>query len=153
MPGAPGRADAAVTDGLVVTRGLTIPPSALRWRFSRSSGPGGQAVNTTDSRAELVVLLGSVDVLTDEQWARIRSALSHRMAGDTLVVAASEHRSQLRNRHSARERAAALLRGALTAPPPRSRRKRRPSRAARQRRLDAKKRRGQTKALRRRPDY
>jgi len=99
------------------------------------------------------VLLGSVAVLTDEQWARIRSALSHRMAGDTLVVAASEPRSQLRNRHSARERAAARLRGALTAPPPRSRRKRRPSRAARQRRLDAKKCRGQTKALRRRPDY
>lgn len=152
-PGGTGRAAADVTDGLVVTGGLTIPQSAMRWRFSRSGGPGGQGVNTTDSRVELVVLLGRVDGLTDAQRARIRTALAHRIAGDVLTVSASEHRSQLRNRQSARERAAALLRGALAAPPPRSRRRRTPSRAAQQRRLDAKKRRGQTKALRRRPDY
>lgn len=110
-------------------------------------------MNTTDSRVELTVLLARIDALTDEQLARVRTALSHRLVEDTLVVAASEHRSQLRNRQAARDRAAALIRDALTAPPARARKKRRPSRSAKRRRLDAKKRRGQTKSLRRRPDY
>lgn len=142
-----------VAGELPITRALTIPASALRWKFSRAGGPGGQKVNTTDSRAELSVLLGRVEDLTDGQEQRIRTALAHRMVDDALVVVAAEHRSQLRNRQAARERAAALLRDALTAPPPRKRKKRKPSRAAKQRRLDAKKRRGRTKDLRRRPEH
>ena len=149
----PGDPAAGVAGPLAVTPSITVPPTALHWRFSRSSGPGGQGVNTTDSRVELAVRLDAVAALTDAQRDRIHAALSHRIVDGALVVAASEHRSQLRNRQSARDRAAALLRGAVEAPPPRTRRKRRPSRAAKQRRLDAKKRRGQTKSLRRRPDW
>lgn len=142
-----------VTGGLPVTRSLTIPSSALRWRFSRAGGPGGQKVNTTDSRVELSVLLDRVEELSEGQQRRIRTALSNRIVDGALVVVAAEHRSQMRNRQAVRERAADLLRGALTAPPPRRRKRKKPSRAAAQRRLDTKKQRGRTKALRRRPDY
>lgn len=150
-PGEPGGA-AGVAGPLVVTPTVTIPASALRWRFSRAHGPGGQGVNTTDSRVELVVSLDHAG-LAEAELARIRTALEHRLVDDALVIVAAEHRSQLRNRQAARDRAAALLRGALTAPQPRTRKARRPSRAAKQRRRDAKKRRGQTKSLRRRPDF
>ncbi|GAA4817340.1 alternative ribosome rescue aminoacyl-tRNA hydrolase ArfB [Tomitella cavernea] len=142
----------SVTGPLAVTASVTIPQSALRWRFSRAHGPGGQGVNTTDSRVELVVRLADAG-LTDAQLDRTRSALAHRLVEDALVIVAAEHRSQLRNRQAARDRAADLLRRALTAPQPRARKARRPSRAAKQRRLDAKKKRGQTKSLRRRPDF
>ncbi len=145
-------APTSVGGALVVTRSITVPPSALRWRFSRSSGPGGQGVNTTDSRVELLVRLDEVDSLTEQQLARIHAALSHRMIERTLVIVAAEHRSQLRNRQAARDRAVDLLRRALTIPAPQKRKARKPSRAAKQRRLEAKKRRGQTKSLRRRPD-
>ncbi|QDQ97813.1 alternative ribosome rescue aminoacyl-tRNA hydrolase ArfB [Tomitella fengzijianii] len=146
-PGTPG-----VAGPLAVTASVIVPPAALHWRFSRAHGPGGQGVNTTDSRVELVVRLDAAG-MTGPQLDRVRTALAHRLADDALVVVASEHRSQLRNRQAARDRATALLRQALTAPPPRTRKRRRPSRAAKQRRLDAKKRRGQTKSLRRRPDH
>lgn len=142
-----------VTGGLAVTRSLTIPSRALQWRFSRAGGPGGQKVDTTDSRVELSVLLYRVDNLTAGHKQRIRAELSHRIVDGALVVVAAEHRSQLRNRQAVRERAAGLLHEALTAPPPHRRKSTKPSRRAVQRRLDVKKQRGRTKALRRRPDY
>lgn len=134
--------DLRVAAGPGVPGGLTIPATELVERFSRSSGPGGQSVNTTDSRVELEYdVLASV-ALSDAQRARAVGTL-----GSPVVVVASEHRSQHRNRVAARERLAERLRAAL-APPPPPRRATRPTRGSQRRRLEAKKQRGQTKSLR-----
>jgi len=132
----------------VVVRGITIPPEELSWRFSRSQGPGGQSVNTTDSQAEL-----SFDVLRSEALpAQLREravrALSGRLADGVVTVAASEFRSQLRNREAAAGRLSALLTEA-TAPPPPARKRTRPTRGSVERRLADKQRRSETKRLRR----
>jgi ribosome-associated protein len=124
-----------------------IPAAELVERFSRSSGPGGQSVNTADSRVELEYDVAGSTALSQTQRARALANLAHRLVDGTLVVDASEHRSQHRNRVAARERLADLLRSAL-APPPPPRRPTKPSRRARQRRLDAKRQRGETKSLR-----
>ena len=127
--------------------GLVIPAGELVERFSRSSGPGGQSVNTTDSRVELEYDVARPPPSTDAQRARALRRLGTRLVGGRLVVTASEHRSQHRNRVAARERLAELLRSGL-APPPPPRRPTRPTRGSQRRRLDAKKQRGETKALR-----
>jgi ribosome-associated protein len=126
-------------------QGLLIPATELAERFSRSSGPGGQGVNTTDSRVELRFDVAGSTALTDDQRARALRALRPRLVGDELVVVASERRSQRQNRVTARARLAAHLLDAL-APPPPPRRATRPSRASHRRRLEAKKQRSQTKA-------
>ncbi|HEY3957015.1 MAG TPA: alternative ribosome rescue aminoacyl-tRNA hydrolase ArfB [Streptosporangiaceae bacterium] len=133
---------------LVEVRGVVIPPAELAWRFSRSPGPGGQSVNTADSRVELSFDLAASAVLPPVLKDRAMRALAGRLTGGVLTVAASEHRSQLRNREAAASRMAALLTEA-TAPPPARRRPTRPSRGAKERRLAAKRRRSQTKRLRR----
>ena len=138
-------------DGLVVTGDVTLPGSALRWRFSRSSGPGGQGVDTTDSRVELSVDLGSCPGLPDAARERLKERLARRLHDDVLTVVASEHRAQRRNRDAARLRLAALLRSAL-APDPPTRRARTPSRRAAARRLEAKRAHSDLKRGRRRPD-
>jgi ribosome-associated protein len=132
----------------VEVRGVVIPPAELAWRFSRSPGPGGQSVNTADSRVELSFDLAASAVLPPVLKDRAMRALAGRLTGGVLTVAASEHRSQLRNREAAASRMAALLTEA-TAPPPARRRPTRPSRGAKERRLAAKRRRSQTKRLRR----
>jgi ribosome-associated protein len=126
-------------------RGLVVPAVELVERFSRSSGPGGQGVNTADSRVELVFEPGTSAALTETQRERITAALGGRLVGGRLTVAASEHRSQRRNRVAARERLADLLRYGL-APPPPSRRATRPTRGSQQRRIGGKKRRAQVKS-------
>lgn len=136
--------------GLRVTRDVVVPSRELQWRFSRSSGPGGQGVNTTDSRVELLLDVGLSGALDDRQRARALARLGERLVDGVLTVTASEHRSQLRNRDAAAARLAALLRDAL-APPGRARRPTRPTRGSQQRRLDAKSRRAQTKRMRRPP--
>ncbi|BCL16162.1 alternative ribosome rescue aminoacyl-tRNA hydrolase ArfB [Micromonospora sagamiensis] len=135
-------------DGLRVTDRLVVPGAELRERFSRSSGPGGQGVNTTDSRVELSFDVAASPSLPPYLRERALQRLAGRLVDGVLTVAASEHRAQLANREAARERMAALLREAV-APPPPSRRPTRPSRAAKQRRLDEKKRRSQVKRNRR----
>ncbi len=130
--------------------GLLIPESELRERFSRSSGPGGQAVNTTDSRVELSWHVATSTALSDEQRARLLAALANRVVDGQLTLSASEHRSQLQNRKAARARLESLVATALEPPAP-ARRATRPSRAARARRVDAKRRRGDLKATRHRP--
>jgi ribosome-associated protein len=125
-------------------RGLDIPSEELDERFSRSSGPGGQGVNTTDSRVELSWSVAQSSALTDEQRALLLARLGARLVDGTITIAASEHRSQLRNRVAARERLATLIGDALTPTTPR--RPSRPSRAAKQRRLDAKHHRTEIKA-------
>ena len=132
---------------LPVTGGLVVPAAALAWRFSRSSGPGGQGVNTADSRVELSVAPLQLPGLTDGQRDRLAARLAGRLVDGVLTVAASEHRQQLRNRQAARERLAAVLRAAL-APPPAARRRTKPTRGSQERRIAAKKRRGELKRRR-----
>ena len=133
---------------LLVRPGLTIGEDELSWRFSRSSGPGGQGVNTADSRVELSFDLAGSPSLSPTYRPRALERLSGRLVDGVLTIAASEQRSQLRNREAAMERLREILREA-TAPPPKPRRPTRPSSAATQRRIDEKKRRGQIKRLRR----
>ena len=136
-----------VRPGLAVSPSLTIPQAELKERFSRSSGPGGQGVNTTDSRVELTWDIGRSVVLSDAQRRRVMERLSDRLVDGTLTVVASEHREQRRNRDAAARRLAALVADAL-APPPRSRRATRATRGSHERRLTAKKQQSATKRLR-----
>jgi ribosome-associated protein len=133
---------------LPVTSSLVVPATALDWRFSRSSGPGGQGVNTADSRVELSVSPLELAGLTESQRQRLRQRLGARLVDGVLTVTASEHRQQLRNREAARARLAAVLRAAL-APPGPARRRTKPTRGSQERRIQAKKQRGETKRLRR----
>ncbi len=132
---------------LPVTGSLVVPAAALAWRFSRSSGPGGQGVNTADSRVELSVAPLQLPGLSDVQRDRFAARLAGRLVDGVLTVVASEHRQQLRNRQAARERLAAVLRAAL-APPPAARRRTKPTRGSQERRIAAKKRRGELKRRR-----
>jgi ribosome-associated protein len=140
-----------VLEDLRVTDRLTIPAAELAWRFSRSSGPGGQGVNTTDSRVELSWSVAASAVLPPTLKTRALERLAGRLVGGTLTIAASEHRSQLRNREAAGARLVSLVAAAI-APPPRSRRPTKPSRGAVERRIAEKKRRGQVKRGRRDQD-
>lgn len=130
--------------GLRIGRTVVVPERELTERFSRSSGPGGQGVNTADSRVELSFDVASSPSLPEATRARMLARLEGRLVDGVVTVAASEHRAQLANRRAARDRLAALLTEAA-APPPRARRPTKPSRRAKQRRLDEKKRRSQTK--------
>ncbi|PRY50746.1 ribosome-associated protein [Geodermatophilus tzadiensis] len=132
---------------LPVTGSLVVPAGALSWRFSRSSGPGGQGVNTADSRVELSVSPLELPGLSEAQRSRLQQRLGGRLVDGVLTIAASEHRQQLRNRQAARERLAAVLRAAL-APPPPARRRTTPTRGSQERRIAAKKRRGELKRRR-----
>ncbi|MFC0115430.1 alternative ribosome rescue aminoacyl-tRNA hydrolase ArfB [Kibdelosporangium aridum] len=137
-----------MAEDLFVTGALVIPAAELRERFSRSSGPGGQGVNTTDSRVELSFDVAGSPSIPDTLRPRILDRLSTRLVDGVVTVAASEFRAQLANRQAARDRLAALLRSASEPPPPK-RRPTRPSRAAKERRLTEKRRRGETKRSRR----
>ncbi|MFJ2369422.1 alternative ribosome rescue aminoacyl-tRNA hydrolase ArfB [Microbacterium sp. NPDC087665] len=141
---------AAHRPGLRVTSGITIPESELSWRFSRSSGPGGQGVNTADSRVELVWDAANSAALSSVQRERLMEQMGVRLVNGVLTIAASEHRAQLRNREAARERLAGLVADALRPPAP-SRRATKPSRGSKERRLKAKQRRTDVKQLRQRP--
>src|ERR671919_377776 len=134
-PGAVAEAD------LPVRRALVLPGRELHWRFSRASGPGGQGVNTTDSRVELSFDLARSPSVPEPLRERALGRLGGRLVDGVLTVVASEFRSQLRNREAARERLAATLREAMHADPP-PRRPTRPTAGAARRRLEAKARRG-----------
>jgi ribosome-associated protein len=137
-----------VADDLRVNNWLVIPAGELSERFSRSSGPGGQSVNTTDTRVELSFDVTRSPSLPD--WARERAVtrLGNRLADGVVTVTASQQRSQLMNRQAARARLAEVLREAV-APPRRPRVPTKPGRAARERRLQDKRRRAETKRNRR----
>jgi ribosome-associated protein len=144
----PGR----VADGDLHVQGqLVLPERELRWRFSRSSGPGGQGVNTTDSRVELSFDLARSPSVPEPLRERALRRLASRLVDGVLTIGAAEYRSQLRNRDAARERLAARLRAAM-APDPPTRRPTRPSTGAKRRRLEDKARRAAVKRLRARPD-
>jgi ribosome-associated protein len=147
----PGFTQGATVSVDVVVRGITIPPDELTWRFSRSSGPGGQSVNTTDSRVELSFDLAGSASLPAVLKERALRGLSTKIADGVITVTASEYRSQLRNREAAAARLSALLQAA-TAPPPKARRATRPTRGSVERRLADKQRRSELKRLRRPAD-
>ena len=137
--------DLVIAAGPGLRHGLVIPATELVERFSRSSGPGGQGVNTTDSRVELVYDPGTSTALTPNQRERLVTALGARLVGGRITIVASEQRSQLRNRAAARDRLADLLREGL-APPPPPRRATKPTRGSQRRRVEGKKRRSQVKS-------
>ena len=132
---------------LQLSPGVLIPAAALTWRFSRSSGPGGQNVNTTDSRVELVFDLAASEALPPALQARALQRLEGKLVEGCVVIAASEHRSQWQNRVAAQRRLVELLLEAIKPPPP-PRRATRPTRGSVQRRLAAKKQRGAIKGQR-----
>ena len=140
--------DGGVADDLRVNSWLVIPASELSERFSRSSGPGGQSVNTTDSRVELSFDVRRSRSLPEHARERALRRLAGRLTDGVLTVTASAERSQLLNRLAARERLAALLREGI-APPSPPRVPTRPGRVARERRVQDKRRRAQTKRNRR----
>ncbi|MFC7400763.1 alternative ribosome rescue aminoacyl-tRNA hydrolase ArfB [Citricoccus sp. GCM10030269] len=129
--------------------GLRIPAAELVEQFSRSSGPGGQSVNTADSRVQLSLDLSTTTALSEVQRQRALERLSNRLTGTVLTVSAEEHRSQRRNRVAARERLAALLREAMA--PPVTRKPTRPTKGSQRRRLESKRRRAEIKRHRGRP--
>jgi len=139
------------TGPLRVSRSVLIPERELRWRFSRSSGPGGQGVNTADSRVELSLDIAHTSALGPVQRARALDRLHGRLVDGVLTVRASAQRSQLQNREAARERMAAIVAKAI-APPPPKRRPTKPGKAATERRLADKRRRARTKRMRRADD-
>lgn len=122
---------------------LSLPESEMTWRFSRSSGAGGQHVNTTDTRVELIWSLTDTTVLSPTQKELAATRLGNRLVGGTITVVSSQYRSQHRNREAARVRLEELVSAAVVPPRPRHRTK--PSRASKQRRIDAKKRRSSIK--------
>ncbi len=135
---------------LIVSPTLSIPAAELGWRFSRSSGPGGQHVNTSDSRVELLWNIAESTALSDGQQEILLARLERRLVGGTLTVSSQEQRSQLRNREIAQLKLAEIVAAAL-APPPASRRSTKPSRGSKRRHQAAKQQRSATKQLRRRP--
>ena len=120
-----------------------LPDRELTWRFSRSSGPGGQHVNTTDTRVELSWTPANSTALTEAQKGVVAAQLKHRLIDGTITVVSSQYRSQHRNREAAKVRLEELVGTALT--PRRQRRATKPSRASVERRLTSKRRRSQTK--------
>ena len=150
--------DLTIAPGPGIPGGLVIAAADLTERFAKSSGPGGQGVNTTDSKVQLSIDIAECSSLSDAQRRRALHNLEHRLDGTVLTVSASTQRSQFRNRADARERMATLLRERMAtllrealAPPPPPRRKTKPTRGSVRRRLEAKKRRSELKSTRRRP--
>ncbi|AKT51490.1 alternative ribosome rescue aminoacyl-tRNA hydrolase ArfB [Arsenicicoccus sp. oral taxon 190] len=143
-------ADLTVPPGPGIPRGVVVPAAELTERFSRSSGPGGQGVNTTDSRVQLSWEPAASAALTEQQRDRVVAALAGRLVDGVVTIDASQHRSQRHNRRAARERLASVIREAL-APPPPARRATRPTKGSQRRRLAAKARRSELKSTRSRP--
>ena len=132
---------------LTINSRLVIPSSELKWRFSKSSGPGGQGVNKTDSRVELVFDIKRSSVFGPFHKKRLLERLESRCVNGCVNIVASEERSQYQNRQLAMARLADLLEEGLK-PPPKARKATKPTRASQKRRVTAKKHRGALKQTR-----
>ena len=137
-------------DDLTVTGSLVIPSGELQWRFDPAGGPGGQHANKSSTRVELSYDIAGSPSVDDATRRRLLTALGDRLSNGVLTVQVGDSRSQWRNRQLARRRLAEILQAGLKPPAPR-RRPTKPSRAARERRLNAKRARAETKRMRRRP--
>ena len=143
-------ADLPVSSGvepLIAVGRVVVLPAAVRWQYARGSGPGGQNVNKVNTKAELWIALGSITGLTDRAADRLRQMAGKRLtADDHIHIASDEHRSQEGNRQAVIGRLRDLIVEAMHEP--KVRRKSKPSRAAKRRRVEAKRNRGDVKARR-----
>ena len=136
-----------MTDDLIVTARLTVPGEDLRWSAERASGPGGQNVNKVATKVELRFNLGQTRALSEAQKARLRTLAGHRLDSRGIVhITSDATRSQQRNLMDARERLRQLIVAALTVP--KRRRATKPSKGAKRRRMDAKRRNSEKKKMR-----
>lgn len=142
--------DLHIPAGPGAPNGLIVPAGELGEQFSHASGPGGQGVNTADSRVQLSLDIATTTALDDAQRRRALQELSARLSGTVLIIDAAEHRAQRRNRTAARERLSTLLRDAMV--PPRPRKSTKPTRGSKRRRLKAKRIRSVVKQHRKRPE-
>src|SRR3954469_20342302 len=141
-----------MSESIQVTEAIAIPRSELMYRASRSGGAGGQHVNTSSTRIELLWAFEQSGALTDADKARVRSKLAARIDADGLLrVVSGNRRSQLQNRGAAEERLAELVRGAMHVP--KARRKTKPTKASKEARITDKKRRSKVKGNRRNRDF
>jgi ribosome-associated protein len=130
--------------------GVSVPEAELHLRAVKAGGPGGQGVNTTDSKVELRWNVATSGALTDAQRTRLLDRLGSRLTAEgELILRAAEHRSQHRNREAVEARFQSIVGEALQ--PPKQRRRTRPTRASKERRLQAKAQRSELKRLRKPP--
>ena len=134
---------------LIITPRLIIPSKELKWRFSRSSGPGGQKVNKTNTRVEIIFNIEESKVLNDYQKIVIIQNLKNKLVNKSICIAVQDQRNQLLNRQLAIVRISSLIRNSLKNPS-KVRKPTKPSKASQNRRLDSKKKRGELKKNRQR---
>ena len=129
---------------LTINSKLEIPANEIQWRFSRSSGAGGQNVNKTDSRAEIVFNVSESKTLTPYQKYRISIQDEVKLSNGCICIAVQDKRTQYQNRQLALTRLTSTLRDLLK-PPPKTRRETIPTRSSQRRRIESKKKRGELK--------
>lgn len=139
-----------MVDELRISGRVSIPLRELHFQASRSSGPGGQSVNTSDTKVELTFDLIKTEAMSPFLKERAIERLGKRVRDGVITIVSSEHRSQLMNKQAAQKRLQTLLADAISPPAP-SRRPTKPSKSAQRKRVDEKTQRGQTKKLRRPP--
>ena len=129
---------------LIITSRLVIPSRELKWRFSRSSGPGGQNVNKTNTRVEIIFNIEESKVLNDYQKKVLMKKLKTKLVNNCICIAVQEERNQLLNRQIAIKRISSVIRNSLKNSS-KIRKATKPSKASQNRRLDSKKKRGELK--------
>ena len=132
---------------LKITKTLVIPSNEIKWRFSRSSGPGGQNVNKIESRVEIIFNLEDSKVINDDQKEILKRNLKTKLVNNSLRLAVQEHRNQLLNRQLALMKATSILKNALNKPF-KLRKSTQPTKASQKKRVEVKKKRGELKKSR-----
>ena len=132
---------------LKITKTLVIPSNEIKWRFSRSSGPGGQNVNKIESRVEIIFNLEDSKVLNDYQKEILKRNLQNKLVNNSLRLAVQEHRNQLLNRQLALMKFSSIIKNALNKPF-KLRKSTQPSKASKKKRVEVKKKRGELKKSR-----
>ena len=137
---------------LQITKTLVIPSNEIKWRFSRSSGPGGQNVNKIESRVEIIFNLEDSKVLTDYQKAILKINLKNKLVKNSLCLAVQEHRNQLLNRQLALVKFTSIIKDGLNKPF-KFRKSTKPTKASQKKRVEFKKKRGELKKSRQKEKY
>ena len=132
---------------LKITKKLVIPSNEIKWRFSRSSGPGGQNVNKIESRVEIIFNLEDSKVLNDYQKEILKRNLKNKLVNNSLRLAVQEHRNQLLNRQLALKKFSSIIKNALNKPS-KLRKSTQPTKASQKKRVEFKKKRGELKKSR-----
>ncbi len=132
---------------LKITKTLVIPSNEIKWRFSRSSGPGGQNINKNESRVEIIFNLEDSKVLNDSQKEILKRNLKNKLVNNSLRLAVQEHRNQLLNRQLALMKFSSIIKNALNKPF-KLRKSTQPTKASQKKRVEFKKKRGELKKSR-----